>query len=151
MLFLKSGKKPWKYVWRTSFLFNLRPPACNFTTKWTHLHVFLKGFACILMNLLWFLTFFRKTFCRKPCISNCSFWNSEDIPSLFYGIFYFVSGYIVDPFVNPLEEVVSDRKKKGRHPRRIQYDIHCRWALCLLVSFQPFHHVIVRVLLSSYF
>ena len=62
LVFLKSGKNPWKFVWRSSFLFNLWPPAGNFTTKWTLLHVFFKGFAYILMNLLWFSTLFGTTF-----------------------------------------------------------------------------------------
>ena len=62
LVFLKSGKNPWKFVWRSSVLFNLWSPAGNFTTKWTPLHVFFKGFAYILMNLLWFSTFFGTTF-----------------------------------------------------------------------------------------
>ena len=125
---LKIWKKSLKICVK-ELLIQLKASSLLLCYKMNSFAYIFKGFSYILMNLLWFSTFFGTTFYRKSPISNCSFWNSEDVPSLVHGIFYFISRYTADQFVDSLEEMVADRKKKGRRPRRIRYDIYCRWAL----------------------
>ena len=127
----------------SSFLFNIRPPACNVNTKWTPLHVFFKGFAYILLNCCGFQLFSELSFTENLL-------KLRRYTSLNHGIFYFISRYMTDPFVDSLKEMVADRKKKGRCPRRIRYYTSCRCALCLLLSLQSYDHVIVRVLLPYF-
>ena len=76
-------------IWKKSLkicinkLLLIQHKACNFNTKWTPLHVFFKGFAYILLNLLWLSTLSRTKFYRKsPEIKKVYFLKSWNL--LFY-------------------------------------------------------------------
>ena len=91
-----------------------------------------KDFACISKNLLWFSTFFRKPSYRKSAtVIAVSKIKKILLPQFMES---FTSRYVVDLFVDFLEDMVANRRRKEGVPEEYATIVtYCRRTLYLLV------------------